>query len=159
MRISFDLDDTLICYGAGVPAEPVPSWFRRILAPSEPLRRGARDLMRQLQSRGWELWVYTTSHRSPRSIRRWLRSYGIRVADAINQDIHNEYLRRGPNDYPPSKNPKAFGIDLHVDDSEGVRIEGEKHGFRVVVVTPEDGAWAEKVLAAADEAERRTQRR
>ncbi len=46
----------------------------------------------------------------------------------------------------PSKYPPAFDIDLHVDDSEGVQIEGKDHGFRVVVVHPEDDRWAQKVL-------------
>ncbi|NQD57776.1 hypothetical protein HP546_20795, partial [Pseudomonas sp. CM25] len=49
----------------------------------------------------------------------------------------------------PSKLPSAFDIDLHVDDSEGVRLEGVDHGFRVVVVCPKDENWAQKVLDAA----------
>ena len=48
----------------------------------------------------------------------------------------------------PSKNPAAFGISLHVDDSDGVRLEGERHGFRVVVLSPDDEGWVRKVLAA-----------
>ena len=39
-----------------------------------------------------------------------------------------------------------FGIDLHVDNSEGVRMEGDEHGFRVLVVRPDDTQWAQKVL-------------
>jgi hypothetical protein len=150
MRISFDLDDTLICYGGVVPCEPRPPWYRRLWAGDEPLRLGAVALMRELRRRGWDVWVYTTSYRSPGAVRRWLRSHGIRVGGVINQDVHERRLRRVPRDYPPSKNPKAFGIDLHVDDSEGVRQEGERHGFRVVVVAPHDRAWAEKVLQAAE---------
>lgn len=37
---------------------------------------------------------------------------------------------------------------LHVDESEGVQIEGYDHGFRVVVVRPDDEQWADKVLEA-----------
>ena len=48
----------------------------------------------------------------------------------------------------PSKYPPAFGIDLHVDDSEGVRMEGDEHGFRVVVVRPDDENWIQRVLDA-----------
>jgi hypothetical protein len=69
----------------------------------------------------------------------------------VNQDAHDRHLRRSPQDRPPSKNPAAFGIDLHVDDSDGVRMEGEQHGFEVVVVTPDDRDWTAKVLRAADE--------
>ena len=147
MRISFDLDDTLICYQPGVPCEPRPAWYWRAVASGEPLRAGARALMRTLHGRGCELWVYTTSYRPPLSVKLWLRSHGVRVARVVNQDVHDRHLRR-PGEYPPSKNPRAFGIDLHVDDSDGVRMEGDLHGFRVVVVSPDDKAWADKVLAA-----------
>jgi hypothetical protein len=51
--------------------------------------------------------------------------------------------RQGPSKYPP-----AFGIDLHVDDSEGVAEEGRRHRFAVVVVSPRDPDWAARVLAA-----------
>lgn len=153
MRISFDLDDTLICYRAGVPQEPRLRWFLRLLVQDEPLRLGATELLRQLRQRGWEVWVYTTSNRSPTAVRRWLRCHGVRIDGMINQDAHDWHLRRSPQDRLPSKNPAAFGIDLHVDDSDGVRMEGEQHGFQVVVVTPDDPDWAAKVLRAAEELE------
>jgi hypothetical protein len=37
-----------------------------------------------------------------------------------------------------------------VDDSDGVREEGEKYGFGVVVVSPEDPDWVQRVLEAVD---------
>src|SRR5260370_29214451 len=123
MRVSVELDDTLIWYQAGEAWETnrVP-WLLRGLFP-EPLRLGARDLLRGLARRGWEVWVYTTSHRPPSAVAWWLWWYGIRVGRVINQDVHDRHLRRDRHDYPPSKNPAAFGIDLHVDDSEGVAME------------------------------------
>jgi hypothetical protein len=53
--------------------------------------------------------------------------------------------RQGPSKYPP-----AFGIDLHVDDSEGVAEEGRRHHFGVVVVSPQDPEWTATVLAAVE---------
>jgi hypothetical protein len=155
MRISFDLDDTLICYQPGARCEPGLAWYWRLLGGNEPLRRGTRDLMRRLREQGWEIWIYTTSYRDPNSVRWWLWCHGVRVKRVINQRVHDAALRRTIHDYPPSKNPAAFGIDLHVDDSVGVRMEGEKHGFEVVVVHPEDEAWAEVVWAIAEERQRR----
>lgn len=69
MRISFDLDDTLICYQASVPRERPLPWYWRWIAGDEPLRRGSIDLMRRLRDAGWEIWIYTTSHRHPASVR------------------------------------------------------------------------------------------
>lgn len=154
MRISFDLDDTLICYQPGACHEPAPRWYRRLLAPDEPIRAGAPALLRTLRGRGWDVWVYTTSYRPPWSIRRWLWAHGVWVGGVVNQDVHDRRLKRTRDDDPPSKNPRAFGIDLHVDDSDGVRQEGHEWGFRVVVVDPDDPGWADKVLAAAVAVER-----
>lgn len=155
MRISFDLDDTLICYQPGVPLESPLRWWQRLLVADEPLRFGSRELVRELWRRGWDVWVYTTSHRPPFQVRVWLRCHGIRVRRVINQDVHDRHLRRSPRDYPPSKNPRAFGIDLHVDDSDGVRLEGEEFGFRVVVVSPHDPEWANRVLRVVAGMDRR----
>jgi hypothetical protein len=148
MRISFDLDDTLICYGAGVPNEPALPLLLRWLVADEPLRLGTRALMTELRARGWETWIYTTSYRRPAQVRRWLRFHGVAAAGVINQDTHEAFFRDKVDGHRPTKYPPAFGIDLHVDDSDGVRMEGDQHGFSVVVVRPDDRDWTEKVLAA-----------
>ena len=145
MRISFDLDETLIL-STNQPSEPPPPLWRR-WPHSEMLRLGAVALMRSLADLDCSLWIYTTSFRSPRSIRRWARSYGIVLEDIVNQDRHDKVVgRSGPSKYPP-----AFGIDLHIDDLDGVAIEGERHGFDVLVIAPEDPDWSCRVLEAVQE--------
>ena len=145
MRISFDIDDTLVC-GSSVPTEDVvPRWRR--WRYRERLRRGTNALMNALLVRRWEIWIYTTSYRSSGYLRGWFKSFGIPIDGVVNQSSHDQVVgRKGPSKYPP-----AFGIDLHVDDSDGVRLEGERHGFAVVVVSPEDPDWTSRVLLAADE--------
>jgi len=150
MRISFDLDETIICYGESVPQEPRLPWYLRLLVRDEPLRQGTRQLVHDLQSRGWEVWIHTTSFRRPAAVQRWLRCHRIHVAGVINQHLHEAQLRRTPMDRIPTKNPAAFGIALHIDDSEGVRQEGEAHGFRVLVISRDDEDWTDRVLLAAD---------
>lgn len=147
MRISFDLDDTLICYGDGVPREPRLPWLLRLFVRDEPLRRGARRLLRELDDRGHEVWVYTTSHRRAGAVRRWFRAHGVRVARVVNGAENAKSFGHASS---PTKRPHAFGIDLHVDDSEGVAIEGEQYGFRVCVVEPSCSDWVEQVLSAVD---------
>jgi hypothetical protein len=144
MRISFDIDDTLVC-GPSVPVEQFVAWWRRWRYP-EPLRVGTRDLMRELICRRCEVWIYTTSYRSPRYLRGWFRSLGIRLGGVVNQDRHERVVgRQGPSKYPP-----AFEIDLHIDDSEGVWEEGRLHHFPMVVVSPEDPAWVLRILEAVE---------
>ncbi|WP_240326848.1 MULTISPECIES: HAD family hydrolase [Pseudomonas] len=149
VRISFDIDDTLACLPEHSPTEhsKLPDCVHRWLG--EPLRRGTRELMRDLRRQGYSIWIYTSSGRSPAYIRRWLLLYGIRVDGVVNSDRHQQVLAAKGVEKGPSKLPSAFDIDLHVDDSEGVGIEGDDHGFRVVVVCPKDGDWTHKVMAAA----------
>lgn len=151
MRISFDVDDTLVC-APTVPTEqylrwPLCQWY------DERVRYGTRQLMRDLIARRCALWIYTTSYRSPWYLQSWFWWMGVRLEGVVNQDRHDRFLKGfRPTGYAPSKYPPAFGIDLHIDDSEGVAMEGRTHGFRVLVISPNDPDWAAKVLAAVDRA-------
>lgn len=145
LRIAFDIDGTLTPLGRGqFPCSPLPFPLRLVLR--EPLRDGAVALMRELQAEGHEIWVYTSSLRSPSYLRIWLRCAGIRLAGAINGAMHAQAVRGRAA--APSKFPPAFGIDWLVDDSEGVALEGQRHGFRVVRVDAGDADWAVKVMTA-----------
>jgi hypothetical protein len=148
MRISFDVDDTLVCRGICARDPGIfPDALGELLC--EPLRAGTRSLIGELKEREWSVCIYTTSLRTPFQIRFWLMLHGITVDRVVNDDRHRRELAARHFSRLPSKYPPAFDIDLHVDDSEGVGLEGQEHGFKVVVVEPGDAKWAEKVLNAA----------
>ncbi len=145
VRVSFDIDDTLVC-GPTTPTEQcVPIWQRRRYP--EPLRYGTRALMLALIDRGCRIWIYTTSRRSRPYLAGWFKAIGVKLEGVVNLCHHEVVVGvRGPSKCPP-----AFGIHLHIDDSEGVAMEGELHDFRVVVVSPQDERWTEQVLARVDQ--------
>ncbi len=149
-HVSFDLDDCLVCYDPAVPREPnrVPlplrPWFR------EPLRLGTKNLMEALATRGCVVSIFTTSSRSVRYVKWWFRWHGIRLRSVINSLVYDAVVKPDESWHRPSKFPKAFGIDLHVDDSEGVRREGSEHGFAVVVVSLDDENWTQRVIEAVE---------
>ena len=151
IRISFDVDDTLACqpHHAAEEHSRLPAALHRWLG--EPLRTGTRRLTRELRRQGCSIWVYTSSGRTPSYIRRWLLLYGVHVDGVVNSVRHSHALNVHGFANAPSKFPPAFGIDLHVDDSEGVQIEGADYGFRVVVVRPDDENWAQRVIEAVAE--------
>ncbi len=142
MRLAFDLDNTLIRCGHDFPLEqPRHNQLARLLG-SEGLRQGTVELVKYCRQQNWELWVYTTSYRSTWHIHQLFWLHGIGLDGVINQQIHSRKVAVRCTKHPPS-----FDIDLLIDDSEGVRIEGERHGFRVLVIAPEDVGWTEKVRA------------
>ena len=145
MRLAFDLDNTFIRCGHDFSLATPQRRFWAWLLGGERLRQGITELVKHCRQHGWEVWVYTTSYRSVWRIRRLFWLHGIRLDGVVNQQRHDQEVQARCTKHPPS-----FGIDLLVDDSEGVRMEGERHGFRVVVVAPEDDEWAEKVRAALE---------
>jgi hypothetical protein len=147
MRISFDLDNTIVC-GPAVPREFLTPWWLAWYY-REPVRLGTQGLMRDLATQGCDLWVYTTSFRSRAYIRTWFRGFGVRLGGVINQERHLAAV----GEAGPSKLPSAFGIDLHIDDSEGVAIEGRRHGFDVLVIRPEELDWIDRIVSAVRERE------
>jgi hypothetical protein len=150
MRISFDLDDTLICRQVIAKHESNSNLFLVGLWLNEPLRLGTRFLIRHLQQDGHEIWIYTSSCRQPLMVKLWLRFYGIKVVKVVNQSIHDRYTKSKDSKIQSSKNPKLFDIDLHIDDSLGVKIEGDRYGFEVLVIEPNDSAWVDKVIKAVN---------
>jgi len=142
MRIAFDLDNTLIRGTHAFALEtPTRRFWARLLG-KESLRAGVVELVAHCQRRGWEVWVYTTSYRSAGYIRRLFWLHGIRLAGVVNQARHEREVRVRSTKYPPQ-----FGIDLLVDDAPGVGLEGERHGFAVLVIDPADAEWVAKVKA------------
>lgn len=147
-HIAFDLDDTLIdnSVEGHFPAEPHwLGWLLRLLG-FERLRCGTVMLFRDLYASGLKVSIYTTSHRSPFYIRLLFRLYWLKLWLVINRDIHLEAVSRMTNS--PTKHPKAFGIDLLVDDLPGVAQEGLQYGFKVLQINPDDIDWVDKVKSA-----------
>jgi hypothetical protein len=46
-----------------------------------------------------------------------------------------------------SKYPPMFGIDIHIDDSDGVKMEAERNDFKVIIIEESDSERCEKILA------------
>lgn len=146
MLITFDLDDTLICWQPEIPAEPVKlPWYHK-WSPVEPLRKGTVELFKKLRHYGWQIGIYTTSHRKANYIKKLFNLHGLKLDLVINQDKHEKIVKNLKQKRKPSKLPNWVDSQLHIDDSEGVRIEGQRFNFRALVVDPLDNNWTQKVL-------------
>ncbi len=147
MRIAFDIDEMLIPYGTEFPVElSVPLRPLKLLYP-ESLRVGSRELLRTLGRQGHDIWIYTTSSREAWYFKSWFALLGIRVGGVVNCNVHEKKVRARGDYYPAcTKYPPAFGIDLLIDNCEGVEAEGRKHGYAVLRVDPSDAQWTETIL-------------
>ena len=145
MIISFDLDDTLIPGTKKFDVEK-QNTFQKIFG-IEKLRKGTIELIIKLKLKGHKIYIYTTSFRTPRKIWWTFFSYGIRVDRVINQKKHLKFL---PKDRLASKYPPAFNIDIHIDDSYGVEIEGNNNNFRTIIVNNDNTNWCYYILQSIE---------
>jgi len=148
VKISFDLDDTLILTGKHALYETPVKKFKAIFY-REKLRKGTRNLCGELKSLGYEICVYTTSERSIGYIRGLFDVYGIKLSDVINQKVHKDLVQGNRKEIMPSKVPSKFGIDLHIDDDISLKQNGIQFGFRVLIISKDDNQWWLKVLTEA----------
>ena len=149
MRIAFDLDNTLIPFSGGQQFEVESrSFFRRIFK-TEPLRLGTIELVQRLKSEGHEIWIYTSSFRPNNNIRKTFLFHGLNLDGIITQKTHDQKLKGQNIKY--SKYPPAFGIDLLIDDSEGVGIEGGNGGFRTLIIDPTNKQWTTQITQVISE--------
>ena len=142
MIISFDIDNTLIPYSDEFEVEE-KTLIPKILG-AESIRKGTIFLFNELEKRDHEVWIYTTSFRSIFQLKKTFKSYGLNPSKIINENINQKQLKK--YNCKASKNPKLFGIDLHIDDSRGVEIEGNRYGFNTLIIRPEDKNWVNKIL-------------
>ncbi len=146
MIVSFDLDETLFVNPEKVPAEkPLKFPFSKIYR--DRLRKGTPELLQWINGNDIELWIYTTSYRSPRYISGIFRHYGIRIDNIINGKRHAEEVQGSKKEIMPSKYPAKYHIDLHVDDEISVYQNGIAHGFRVYLLREDDTDWTERLKA------------
>ena len=154
MRISFDLDETLFVSPITHKTEPpLPGLLRRIYR--ERLRKGTPALINELQARGFEVWVYTSSFRMEWYIKRLFHFYGVHFDGIVNAYRHLAEVQEGHPRKLPQKVPTRYGISLHVDDEDVILSYAREYGFEGYKLDEPDDAWVVKLIARAEEVRRK----
>lgn len=149
MKISFDLDEVLFVSPDYMETEPELRFPLNKMFP-ERLRKGTVYLINELQRRGFEVWVYTSSFRTDVYIKSLFKRYGIHFNDIVNGYRHREEVQGSKAETLPQKMPTFYRISLHVDDEDAIIENGKRYGFRVLRVCEPDEHWTDKVLAEAE---------
>ncbi len=153
MRVSFDLDEVLFVDPATHKTEKPPVFpFDRIFR--ERLRLGTPEAVNRLQALGYEVWVYTSSFRSERYIRRLFRLYGVRFDGIVNGMRHLKEVQKDNKTVLPQKMPSRYRISLHIDDETVICSLGPQYGFKSYRLDAQDDDWVEKVIERAEKIKR-----
>ena len=137
MRLSFDLDDTLVTRIHSWTFEPGLPGFRE---DSEYLRLGTVELFNWIRQNGHEIWIYTNSYRGFKNLTDWFTHCNIPVDQAINQVLHDEARMKLDPRNRVQKFPPWFEIDMHFDDLD--ELASVDNIFQVL---PTDDNWVETI--------------
>ena len=137
LRISFDLDQTLISRDIDWEAEPNLKGFR---GGKWRLRKGTVELFKWIRKHHYEIWIYTNSYTGWKDIASWFQECGIPVDGVINQIVHDQKRNEHDPKCQLDKNPKWFEIDLHFDDLDEL-AEQEC----ICKIDPLDSFWTDRV--------------
>ncbi|MBL0263143.1 MAG: HAD family hydrolase [Leptospiraceae bacterium] len=140
LRVAFDLDDTLILPNSEFTEEISQYKLLTKIFKAENLRLGTKEIFHFFEKENCERWIYTTSYRSVKYIKWLFLVHGIKLHGIVNQEIHNKNVSLTISKYPP-----AFNIDILIDDSKGVLMEGNQNNFQVIQIDPNDLNWVEKI--------------
>ncbi|MDO4965697.1 MAG: HAD family hydrolase [Lachnospiraceae bacterium] len=154
IKISFDLDEVLFVSPATHKTEPAPIFPFNIIF-KERLRYGAPDLINELQKRGYEVWVYTSSYRTQRYIKCLFRLYGVKFNEIVNAQRHLKEVQGNKKEILPQKIPSKYRISLHIDDETVVATYGKAYGFDVFQLDAQDDDWEEKILERMKQIEKK----
>ena len=143
MRISFDLDETIISRNIDWEVEPEVKGFR---GDEERLRKGTVELFKWIREQNHEIWIYTNSYRGWKSLDSWFQDCGIPVDGVINQIVHEQKRSEQDQKCILEKNPKWFGIDLHFDDLDEL---AEQEG--IYKIDTLDFSWTDRVKQQINE--------
>ena len=149
MKVSFDLDEVLFVSPSDFEVEPPLRFPLNRMFP-ERLRKGTPYLIGELQRRGFEVWVYTSSFRSEVYIRTLFRYYGVHFDDIVNGFRHKKEVQGDMEKTLPQKVPSHYRISLHIDDEEVVLRNARAYGYKVLRISEPDPMWTDKVIAEAE---------
>ena len=145
MRVSFDLDEVLFVNPENHKTEPELRFpLNRIY--KERLRLGTSHLIPKLQSMGFDVWVYTSSFRTEKYIRRLFKHYHVRFNGIVNGQRHEREVQGNHPQRLPTKMPNHYRISLHIDDEAIVCTYGETYGFKVFQLDAQDDEWEDKII-------------
>ena len=92
------------------------------------------------------MWVYTSSFRSEKYIRRLFRHYGARFDGIVNGNRRLREVQRDHKTTLPQKLPNHYRISLHVDDESVICALGREYGFETYQPDAQDDHWREKII-------------
>lgn len=139
-RAVFDLDEVLLCAEGDTPADiPYGPMKDKVLGH---LRSGVPEVIRALQEKGYDIWVYSGDYHSEGEINMIFELYDLKITGAING------MNGKPAGYSKETEHKLkqkYSRTIHIDRTNMLFTHSDVKGFEdIELEDPSD--WKSSVL-------------
>lgn len=146
MSVAFDLDEVLLVGENGFSAEPLTKRIGRKVIP-ERLRLGAVKAITELQSKGFDVWVYTASYQSEKYLNAMFNLYGVKV-DGIINGIKRKKDKKAEEMI--TKSLEKYTHRLHIDNNSLVCTYVKDSDFDQFDLEGDADNWADSIVSTLE---------
>lgn len=140
MCVSFDFDEVLL---TDVKSDDADKQLRFPLNKIYPgtLRKNAAALIRDLQTLGFDVWIYTGNYHSTEYINGLFSIHNAKVDGIVN----GLSKRKSTNNIKKLFTDK-YNISLHIDNESVICVDTKSKNYDIYDITPDKISWAADVM-------------
>lgn len=143
-RVAFDLDEVLLATtenSCETVTEKIQS--KQI---KERLKKGVPDVIKALQNRGYDVWVYTAGYFTEDYIRAIFKLYKLEVSGIINGVNPEKKNNSDEVKRTRERMAKKYKTVLNIDNESVVRINSENKDYNQYSITKNEAEWSREVV-------------
>lgn len=143
-RVSFDLDEVLLTADESKQAQIIDHLFSRRI--KERLRTGAPELIKTLQEKGYDVWVYTAGYNSEEYMNDFFSMYEIEIDGVVNGVNAKRKQNTDEIKRIREKMESKYKTALHIDSDTVLVIDHSEKAFEQYEISKAEENWANGVV-------------
>ena len=140
-RATLDLDEVVFCQEDAADRKPVFPWR---LIYRQPMRLGFPALVRFLQRRGYDVWVYSSEYHSQDYIERYLRAHQVRVTGIVTGTARK--VSAAVRKEMEALIASHYAETVHIDCASVVRTHSGDKAFEEYPLSGKGDAWSREIM-------------
>jgi hypothetical protein len=151
-RVSMDLDEVVFCSEEDDIAEkPLPFPLNKVY--KERIRLGIPSLLHYLETKGYDIWVYTSEYYSLDYIRRIFKHYSVKVDGIVTGTERKEKNHQDVKKKLEKKIKNKYKETIHIDRDMVLRTFRDDKSFEEYEIKETDPSeWSRKVTSVIHKA-------
>ena len=143
-RVALDLDEVVFCSGDEPAEKPLP--FPLKLIYRERIRLGIPALFHFFNSRGFDIWVYSSNYRSFTHIQKLFFLYNSRVTGIVTGAGKRGHLDAAIQERLKKNVSEHYSTTIHIDSQGMLRVDSRTGNYEDYAVSGSGADWSAQIM-------------